>query len=530
MILDENIEGKIIKARMHGQKLAIKFSLPKEYELCSLVLYYRTKKEAEECSYEFSCKKTRSEGVYTTVIDFADIQLKPNYWDIAARLQTGQYVRLVNRSLFFYFYYCKLFGENAYIYDDGMILFPYVSSSREISVQYRIKGDYDGFYFRLKERLGLLRYILTYPFLKRKKIMLVFEKACAMAQDNGYYFFKYCMENNMEKELGYEIYYVIDKKALDREKLVGYERNVIDFMSTKHMAYALAAKLLVSTDARQHIYPPRRKGSMLFHFVKKAKLVFLQHGVTAMKRVDFFYGKTGGGRCDAFITTSDYEQKIIVDNFGYSDKEAPITGFARWDVLEDKSEGCREILVMPTWRSWLDDATDEIFKKSDYFKHYTSLLQSDKLLKMLEEEDLQLNFYLHTKFRDYIKNFDIQSERIHLMTFGETPLNELMMRCKLLVTDYSSVAWDVFYQNKPVVFFQFDRADYLDIHGSYMDFEKELFGKNVLNIDELCDTIKEHAENDFELSDEIKEKHGYYFKYVDNQNSKRICDFIRTNM
>ena len=38
------------------------------------------------------------------------------------------------------------------------------------------------------------------------------------------------------------------------------------------------------------------------------------------------------------------------------------------------------------------------------------------------------------------------------------------------------------------------------------------------------------AENDFELSDEIKEKHGYYFKYVDNQNSKRICDFIRTNM
>ena len=171
MILDENIEGKIIKARMHGQKLAIKFSLPKGYELCSLVLYYRTKKEAEECSYEFSCKKTRSEGVYTTVIDFADIQLKPNYWDIAARLQTGQYIKLVNRSLFFYFYYCKLFGENAYIYDDGMILFPYVSSSREISVQYRIRGDYDGFYFRLKERLGLLRYILTYPFLKRKKIM-----------------------------------------------------------------------------------------------------------------------------------------------------------------------------------------------------------------------------------------------------------------------------------------------------------------------------------------------------------------------
>lgn len=527
MILDENIEGKIIKARLNRQKLSLKFSIPAGYKLDKLILYYRTKKESDEEFYEFECTANGDSGKYKSIIDFSTIKLKPNYWDIAARLESGQYIKLVNRSLFFYFYYCKLFGENSYVYDDGMILFPYVSSSREISIQYRVKGDYDGIKFRFKERLGLARFVFTYPLLKKKKIMLVFEKACAMAQDNGYYFFKYCMDNNMEKELGYNIYYVIDRNAPDRVKIEKYSDNIIDFMSTKHMAYALAADLLVSTDARQHIYPQRRKGSILFHFVKRAKLVFLQHGVTAMKKVDFFYGRQGGGRCEAFITTSEYEQKIIVDNFGYTAKEAPITGFARWDVLEDKSQNSREILIMPTWRSWLDDATDEIFMESDYYKHYTRLLQSPKLEKMLEEEDLYLNFYLHTKFRDYISNFNIHGDRIKLMTFGETPLNELMMRCKLLVTDYSSVAWDVFYQKKPVVFFQFDREEYLDIHGSYMDFETELFGKNVLDIDELCDTITMHARNGFKLPEELKKRHSYYYKYVDDQNSKRICEYIK---
>lgn len=63
----------------------------------------------------------------------------------------------------------------------------------------------------------------------------------------------------------------------------------------------------------------------------------------------------------------------------------------------------------------------------------------------------------------------MESKRIRLIAFGEEPANELMMRCKMLVTDYSSVCWDVFYLDKPVVFFQFDREKYEEAH-------RKLFG------------------------------------------------------
>ena len=71
--------------------------------------------------------------------------------------------------------------------------------------------------------------------------------------------------------------------------------------------------------------------------------------------------------------------------------------FQRWDVLKDKSQGKREILIMPTWRNWLDSVPDKDFEESDYFRHYMGLLNSERLNQILEKLDLEVNFYLHAK-------------------------------------------------------------------------------------------------------------------------------------
>ena len=76
-----------------------------------------------------------------------------------------------------------------------------------------------------------------------------------------------------------------------------------------------------------------------------------------------------------FVVSSGYEQKIIHDYFGYDNEEIIITGLARWDVLEDKSDPAhKEILLMPTWRSWLEDISEEQFKKSEYYQRYKAYL------------------------------------------------------------------------------------------------------------------------------------------------------------
>ena len=154
------------------------------------------------------------------------------------------------------------------------------------------------------------------------------------------------------------------------------------------------------------------------------------------------------------------------------------------------------------------------------------LLTSDRLKNLLETYDLKLNFYLHPKFRDYISDFRIDAERIRLIPFGEEPLNELMMKCRMLITDYSSVCWDVYYQGKPVIFYQFDLEDYYELHGSYIDMKKDLFGPEVEDISSLLDELEKTIQNNFRLEDRYESMRHSYYKYIDNNNSQRICEAI----
>lgn len=111
---------------------------------------------------------------------------------------------------------------------------------------------------------------------------------------------------------------------------------------------------------------------------------------------------------------------------------------------------------MPTWRSWLEEKSAEEFKASDYYKNYMKLLQSQKLARILKENDVKLIFYIHPKFKDYLSEFNVSGDNIELIPFGTEPLNEIMKKCSMLITDYSSVCWDVCYLDKPVLFYQFD--------------------------------------------------------------------------
>ena len=91
---------------------------------------------------------------------------------------------------------------------------------------------------------------------------------------------------------------------------------------------------------------------------------------------------------------------------GYNPDKVPVTGLARWDGLHDTSDPEHPvILLMPTWRSWLEGQNDEIFRQSDYYQHYTALLNSQELQNYLKEHELKLLFYIHPKLQEFIGTF-----------------------------------------------------------------------------------------------------------------------------
>ena len=502
------------------------------YEPEQVVFRFRSKLEEERCGYNFEIKtvKIKKDLQYLDAcLELKNVDLKSLYWDVVvmfANPETGERFEAAVSMTRSYRLFTSFLYRGSYETGNGFFLYPYNTSSKKLAFQFREEGEYDHLGFRVKELTAFAAYYLLKPYWDSRHIQLVYEKFCMMAQDNGYYFFKYCMDHEEEKRQNNHIYYVITKDAPDRKKLDAYQSRLVDFMSIRHMIYMIAAELLVSTDTRNHLYAMRQRGSILKRYLRKKPLVFLQHGVTALKKVDFFYGKGKSGSCDLFVVTSDFEKKIIEDYFGYAEDESVNSGFARWDVLEDKSEGLREILIMPTWRAWLENVTLEEFKESDYFRNYMELLNSPRFHSFLEKNDLLANFYLHSKFREFIQDFSVESDRIRLIVFGEEPANELMMRCKMLVTDYTSVCWDVFYLDKPVVFFQFDRDKYMEAHGSYLDMDRELFGDCAQDVDGLLTYMERCADDRFVVRPEYEKMQKSFYKYFDDQNSRRICDAI----
>ena len=134
-------------------------------------------------------------------------------------------------------------------------------------------------------------------------------------------------------------------------------------MSFRHILYSLVANLYIASDSKKHLYTWRAKPNVISNRISKHNILFLQHGVTALKRVHPIFGMKGSSPMTHFTTTSRFEHKIIVENFGYEDGDAPILGFTRWDVLEDTSKPEEKIiLAMPTWRSWLEEKSAEEFK------------------------------------------------------------------------------------------------------------------------------------------------------------------------
>lgn len=525
-----------LKIHVSGKYLEIRAKCPDiNGEWTGFILSYRYQKEEDKDERYFKAdliNKKKDGCIMSVKIPLKDQVFKGIYWSIRPVFEENGarcYASLKVLKEELKESYKKLFQRNCKYYRVGnekYILFPFIAKNGNINLMYRTTEGNDGLKFRIKERLGLRLYQLFKKRLNKKRIMLVYEKYCYMAGDNGYEFFKYCMENNMEHYLNRKIYYVIDKKSPDYQKVKKYKKNVLNFMSVKFIAYMLAAKLLVSSDVRSHAYAWRHRSSIISHVIQKKKHIFLQHGVTAMKKVDNIFGKSHNTPTNLFIVTSDEEYDIVSKYFGYNKNEIALTGFARWDVLEDKSEGRREILVMPTWRNWLDDVDSDSFKDSDYYKNYMKLLNSKRLEKVLKENDVHMNFYIHPKFKDYIGNFQIDGERIRLIPFGTEPLNELMMQCNMLITDYSSVSWDVYYMNKPVLFYQFDIDTYNKTHGSYIDMEHDLFGDRTLELEELIDLIEEYIHNGFKLKPKYEEERKKHFKYIDKNNCKRICSVI----
>lgn len=471
-------------------------------------------REKKEKEYEF---RKISDTVYELPVE--DVEWEPFFWDftVYAKKDGREFAfKLRNYKKNFYGQVCKKMGED--------LLFSFYTQNNNLILHYRPYSEYDAESYRMLEKKAYRIARLLKPYFAMKQIQLIFEKHCMCAQDNGLALFEYYMKKGGKDKR--RTYYIIDKRESDYENLKQYENHIIDFMSLKHMVYLQAAKLLISTDTIKHAYQWRPRNSKVYEKLLTKHSVFLQHGVLALKRVDYIYQKNGGNSTDLFISSTNAEQELIQKYFKYAKKEVPVTGLARWAKLKDKSDGTK-ILCMPTWRNWMVELSKEEFIKSDYYKYYMDFLKSEQLAKLLEEKKLTMVFLMHPIFREYMDDFSALSDRITLFDYSKKPISEEVMESALMITDYSSVSWDMRYMRKPILFYQFDYERYMDEQGSYIDMTKELYGERATTADELLLLLEKYAENGFAEDKKYADRGEAMEPKRDGLQCKRIDDAIR---
>lgn len=532
-INDATVFATLESAVINGRILKFKVLCPKgdAFMWTELLIGYSYKIEEDREDYIVRPDSIRDAGFgveMTCAVDLEEFPFKPTNWTVqavyekngekyAARIQNpSKKIRAGE----------LLKGGYSYVDSTGHLVFTCSTRGAYFGLRYREKTEYDGIQTKIKEVIALRKYSRKKEYYRKKQIYLIYEKQCAKAQDNGYYLFKYCMDNGMEKYLGRSIYYVIKKDSPDIKKLEPYKDNIIIFGSIQHMIFQMAAKLLLSSDSKAHGYIWQYDRSLIGQRMGSKKFVFLGHGVLALKKLNESFLAS---RMNAVLTTvtSDNEADIVADELGYKKNAAVVTGYARFDGLKDASEDYREILIMPTHRSWVFGVDRKTFVNSEYYKRYMDLINSPEFIAMLRENDLTANFYLHPSINEHFDAFKSSDERVRLIPMGSESLDDLMMRCKLLITDYSSVCWDLYYMGKPVIFYQYDIAEYMETWGSYIDLEKETPGNRAGDLDQLLTFIKESISLDFRMDDYWQSRREDHFRFIDRENCRRITEVLK---
>ena len=231
---------------------------------------------------------------------------------------------------------------------------------------------------------------------------------------------------------------------------------------------------------------------------------------------------------DVFVSNNRIEHDFIKRVYKYDDSTVKCTGMARFDALQDESTNNKKktILIMPTFRRWLN--YEDNFVETDYFKAWNSLLNDKEFVRYIETHDYEVLFYPHFEIQKRVSDFHASSDNIKICRFDNSDVQDLLKRTNLLITDYSSVAFDFAYMNKIVLYYQFDEKKFRTEHyqEGYFDYREMGFGPVVDELDKLVVEIEKYFDGKTDKKYFTRAKK--FFERHDSRNCERIYVAIKS--
>lgn len=376
----------------------------------------------------------------------------------------------------------------------------------------------------------LVIYKLTYPFVKHNNWIL--SDRFDVAGDNGEFFFKYLRQNLKKKN----IYFGLKKKSKDANKMKNVGK-ILYFNTVNYFIKYLNSELVISSHIDDFIRRPFGTRSTFINMFMHNKFVFLQHGVTKNDMSNWLCKPNKN--IDILVCSSDIEyNEFLRDEYLYDESVVKLTGMPRYDnLLSNDFKEENLIALMPTWRTSLcgpqiiltqNREYNPDFKNSEYYKFYNGLVTDKRFVECLKRNKCKVLFCLHPAFVNQLKDFE-NTKYVEFKT--EVFYPDVFKRAKLMLTDYSSVAFDFGYTKKPIVYSQYDKDHLYQIHTVLTDdgefsYENDGFGKVTYNYEDALNEMIRIIDSGFKNDEKYIKRVNKFFKYHDDKNCERLYNEI----
>ncbi len=360
--------------------------------------------------------------------------------------------------------------------------------------------------------------------IKRKlhfrKINLFFEKDAAKADEGTWEIFDTVYQMSSSRN-----FFILDSSSPEWERRCMHD-NVIAKYSSRYYRLLYSCDGLISTETSSHLNVHRA----LNHYVRKAllerPLIFLQHGVTYLKRQgnNSAFVKGNEGEPTYMIVGSRKEEDAVCEMLKIRPEQCikaglPIFSTITYEHITQDSDDI--ITIMPTWKP-SEEYLINHFEDSTYFEKVETLY--DLLKQYVSEEKIRI--VPHPKVLPLLLKTRV-GDRLY-----QGSVADALADTKLLVTDYSSVCYNVFYQGGGVLFFQPDLAEYEAEVGKLIPKAEEYIGWRTFSLSELETHIRTGIKNgiinlSYFRTEEFIRQYRQINEFCDGKNVERIVAFLK---
>ncbi|MDY4769741.1 MAG: CDP-glycerol glycerophosphotransferase family protein [Lachnospiraceae bacterium] len=357
--------------------------------------------------------------------------------------------------------------------------------------------------------------------MSKKNILLLYEKNSSRYEESASVLYEKLLDQGYKNA-----YFIIDRSYEHLDEIPEkYRSNLVYKGTFRHYLYFFMAKTFIGSEMRAHAIDLRVQNKYAIKRLadKNINYVFLQHGVMYMVSLDsesrrFFKPDKLNG-IYRVVTSSEKEAEHFIKLGRYKPEFMYVCGLPKFDknCLDSDAD---KIVIMPTWRSWEYNDVRFDFESSKYYQMICRIFES-----IPEEYHEKIVILPHPLFFDFVKDVDFGLKKYF---DSNTKYDEILRKTRVLITDYSSIAYDAFYRGSNVIFYWEEKDECLKEYGAsakLMLNEENVFGDICYCSEDLQRVFLKNYHQPQEK--QFVERYREIVEFHDGKNTERLIELMK---